>query len=218
MPIALTLATDGQPAQQLTLPTAWPEVTLAQYLAAHAPGSPHAPALRLSGLADAVLDELPADQADELAYHLVFASDEAALAALLPTPGLLEIGLSAYGLYELAQQWLAATPDAHPLAFGAYLHALYREPVGFRPAPANVEAAHAAVLARPVTEAYADCLYFLASYQRAGTGAPAVGVAQAGLLRLVRPQAPASGLLPKLGQLLGLPTGSRRNPETSLIR
>jgi hypothetical protein len=216
MPTALTLATSGQPAQQLTLPTAWPEVTLAQYLAAHAPGSPHAAPLRMSGLADAVLDELPAEQADELAYHLSFATDEGTLEALLPTPCLLEIGLSAYGLYELAQQWLGAAPDAHPLAFGAHLYALYREPVGFRPNAPDVEAAHAAVLARPVTEVYADCLYFLASYQRAGTGAPAVGVAQAGLSRLVRPQAPASGLLAKLSQRLGMPT--RRNPKASVIR
>ena len=193
MPAVLILtAADGHAAQQLTLPMAWPEVTLAQYLAAHAPGSSHTPALRLSGLPDAVLDELPAEQATELAHHLAFAADEDALAALLPTPGLLEIGLSAYGLYELAQQRLvAATPDAHPLDFGAYLYALYWEPTEFRPAPADVAAAYTAVLARPVTEVYADCLYFLISYQRAASGTSLPGPAQPGTLRIARPVAPA---------------------------
>lgn len=39
MPAILIITADGQPAQQLTLPTTWPEVTLAQYLALAAEGA-----------------------------------------------------------------------------------------------------------------------------------------------------------------------------------
>ena len=220
MPVTLTLATtDGQPTQQLTLPTSWAEVTLGQYLAAHTAGSAHAPALRLSGLADTVLDSLPVEQAADLAHHLGFASDEAALEALLPTPGLLEIGQSASALYYLAAERLATLPGAHPLAHGASLYAVYRAPSGTRVTPAEAEAAHAAVLAQPVTQVYADCLYFLASYHRVGTGAPAVGVRQPGTLSIQReePAAPAIGLLARLAQRLRQASAPRRAPQAGII-
>ena len=207
MPITFTLATDGQPAQQLTLPANWAEVTLAQYLAAHDGSSPHAPALRLSGLPSAVLDTLPTDAAELLAYHLAFANDPSALEAWQPTPGLYEIGLSMYGLQKQALKHLATLPEnAHPLVFGAYLHALYTDRVGSTAPAEQMAAAHTAVLARPLPEVYADCQYYLASWRRVGTGAPAVGVAQPGVQRITRTLAPAparnAGLLTKLGHKL----------------
>jgi hypothetical protein len=182
---------DSQPIQQLILPASWAEFTLSQYLAAHTRGSAHAPVLRLSGLLDEVLSNLTAEDAEGLLLHLRAALEEDVLAALLPTPGLLEIGSSAWGLYEQAQAHLTATPEAHPLAHGAYLYALYRAPTGSRANEQQLAAAHAAVLAQPVTAVYADCLHFLASYQRAVSGTSLPGPAQPGILRIVRPVAPA---------------------------
>lgn len=197
MPTTLTVTTDGQTAQQLTLPTTWPEVTLAQYLAVLAAG-PAAVVPLLAGLsAEALLSLSPADQT-LLASRLAFVLDPEPLLALLPTPGLLEIGQSAYGLVQQYEAYAVAHPTALPLAHGAYLYALYRAPTGSRMPEAELADAHAAVLAQPVTAVYADCAHFLASYERAILGTSRPGPAQPGLLRLVRPAAPASGLLEKL--------------------
>ena len=192
------------------IPTGWPDVSLAHYLALASPTPPPAELL-LTGLSSAQWASL--DEADRaaLSRQLLFVLDEQPLPQLLPTPGLYEVGRCAYGLYQLAQKQLAATPDAHPLAHGAYLYALYRVPLGTTPTPAEVEAAHAAVLAQPVTEVYADCLFLLASYGRALSGTLPAGPAQPGLLRLERPAVPTPGLLTKISQQLG-----RRGSRASL--
>jgi hypothetical protein len=163
--------------QTLHLPTTWAALTVAQYLALVTPGAMPLAAV-LPDLAPDALAQLDAAEQEALTTHLLATLDEQVLAALLPTPGLLEAGLSAYGLYQQAQKYLATIPDAHPLAHGAYLYALYWEPSGFTASVAQVEVAHANVLVRPVTEVYADCCYFLASYLRVGTGAPRTGATQ----------------------------------------
>jgi hypothetical protein len=198
MPAILALSTaDGQPLTSVPMPITWPEVTLAQYLAVLADG-PTALASSLTGLsADALASLSPADQT-LLASRLAFVLDPEPLLELLPTPGLLEIGQSAFGLLQQYQAYAAAHPTALPLAQGAYLYALYRAPTASRMPEAELAAAHAAVLAQPVTEVYADCTHFLASYERATMGTSWPGLAQTGLYHLVRPTAPAVGLLKKL--------------------
>jgi hypothetical protein len=51
---------------------------------------------------------------------------------------------------------------------GAYLYCLFRDRqlAPFRPTPEQIAAAHAAVLARPVTEVYADCYHFADMWER----------------------------------------------------
>lgn len=186
--------------QQILLPATWADLTVAQYLALATPGAISL-ATVLPDLAPEVLAQLSETDQQLLADRVLTELDEQVLADLLPTHGLLEIGLSAYGLYEQAQQYLATIPDAHPLAHGAYLYALYRDPKGNRADEQQLAAAHAAILARPVTEVYADCLYFLASYLRVGTGAPAVGVRQQGTLWLAKPTPVPQSLRARLGNL-----------------
>jgi len=188
-------------AQSVNLPTTWTDLTVAQYLALATPGAISLAAV-LPDLTPDMLAQLSTAEQELLATRVLAALDEQVLADLLPTPGLLEIGLSAHGLYQQAQRYLATIPDAHPLAHGAYLYALYREPAGFTANVAQIEAAHASVLARPITEVYADCRYFLASYRRVGTGASHTGVAQAGCLRIVAASAKKAGLLTQLGHKL----------------
>jgi hypothetical protein len=198
MPEVLTLSTaDGQLLTSVSMPTSWADVLLAQYLNVLAAGT----ASLVTSLTDLSSDLLarlsPADQT-LLASRLAFVLDPEPLLELLPMPGLLEIGQSAFGLLQQYQAYAAAHPTALPLAQGAYLYALYRAPTASRFPEAELAAAHAAVLAQPVTEVYADCAHFLTSYERAVTGTSRSGPAQAGLHRLVRPVAPASGPLQKL--------------------
>jgi hypothetical protein len=186
--------------QQIALPTTWADLTVAQYLALATPGAISL-ATVLPDLAPEVVAQLSDADQQLLADRVLAELDEQVLADLLPTHGLLEIGRSAYGLYDQAQQYLATIPNAHPLAHGAYLYALYRAPTGSRADEQQLAAAHAAVLARPVTTVYADCLYFLASYRRVGTGAPAVGVRQSGTLSIAKPAFVPQSLRARLGNL-----------------
>jgi hypothetical protein len=198
MPTNLTLTTtSSQPTQQITLPTAWPEVTLAQYLVILAAG-PLAVVPTLTGLSTEALASLSPTDQTLLASRLSFVLDPEPLLALLPTPGLLEIGRSAFGLLQQYETYAVAHPTALPLARGAYLYALYRAPTGSRMPESELAAAHAAVLAQPVTAVYADCAHFLASYERVATGTIWPGPAQPGLLQLVVPAAPTLGLFEQL--------------------
>jgi hypothetical protein len=191
----------------LPMPTSWAELTLAQYIVLATPGAV-ALATALPSLTPELLNELNSDEQSALASYVVTMLDEQVLASLLPTPGLLEIGMSAYGLYRQAEKYLTTIPDAHPMAHGAYLYALYRNPTGTTANEQELAAAHAAVLARPVVEVYADCAFFLASYARVGTGEPAQGVAQPGLLRVQIHTTPTKqSLQARLGNLWN--TGNR---------
>ena len=190
MPATLTLTTaDGRPLASTTTATGWGDVTLAQYLALTATDAPPA-ALLLTGLTAEQLNQLsPADR-QQLRQRLRFLRDEQPLRELLPTPGLYEVGLCAFGLYDQAQLLLATQPDAHPLAHGALLYALYRQPTGSRAPAEQLAAAHAEVLAQPLPDVYADCQYFLASFLRAMSQPTPNGPRQPGLARLSSAVAP----------------------------
>ena len=221
MPTTFSLpTTDGQPAQQLTLPTFWPDVTLGQYLALTAAGAAPAEQL-LTGLTAAQWAALDEASQQELSQRLLFLTDTQPLAELPPTPGLYAVGRSAYGLRQQAQQQLAALPaEAPPLARAAVLYALYREPAGSTASPAHYEAAHAAVLVAPITAVYADCVHFLTSYHAYLTGQPSEGAEQPGLLRLADAQGRplAGGPTPKPATRRGLLAGLFPRATTSLIR
>ena len=213
---SLPATADGQPAQQLTLPTFWPDVTLSQYLALAAEGAAPAEQL-LTGLTAeqwAALDEASQQQ---LSQRLLFLTDTQPLAALPPTPGLYAVGRCAYALAQQAAHKLAALPaGAPPLARAAVLYALYRQPAGSTASPAHFEAAHAAVLAAPITAVYADCLHFLASYSAYLTGEPSTGAEQPGLLRLAT--APGRPLTAAPTPRRGLLARLFSSATTSLIR
>ena len=81
MPTSFSLpaTADGQPAQQLTLPTFWPDVTLSQYLALAAEGAAPAEQL-LTGLTAAQWAGLDEASQQELSQRLLFLTDTQPLA------------------------------------------------------------------------------------------------------------------------------------------
>jgi hypothetical protein len=201
MPATIILtAADGQVIESVTIPTSWADVTLSQYLALGKPGV-SSPASVLTGLPPELLESLPDAVGAELGRYLSFALDHEVLLELLPTPGLFEIANCAYGLYQQAEQYEPEYPGAPALACGAYLYALYRNPTSSTMDRELLALAHAAVLARPVTEVYADCAYFLASYKRALAGISLPGPFQPGCLRAVLPTPEVKGWRAKLGNL-----------------
>lgn len=170
MPTTLSLFTlDGQLAQELLVPTKWADVSLAQFLALYAPepADTRRPAEILCGLDAGGLDDLAADDVSYLSNLLAFSLDAADVLALLPTPGLPDIGSLSYGTVLLAQQYVQANSERPALTHAPYLCALYRMQLAYgKYLPAKVEACFEALLASPVTEVYADCSFFLISYQR----------------------------------------------------
>ena len=165
MPTTLTLITpDGQPAQVLTVPTSWADVSLAQFVALHAPtpGDERTAAELLLGLPAGGLGQLAADDVPYLANMLAFAQDASPVLALLPTPGLPDVGSLPYGTLLLAQAVFEAEPDRPALAYGPNLLALYRSQMVLGKYNGDhVAACLAALLAAPVTESYADLSHFL---------------------------------------------------------
>jgi hypothetical protein len=160
---------DGQPAQELLVPTQWADVTLAQFLALYAaePDDIRRPAEVLCGLPAGGLDNLAADDVKYLSNLLAFCQDPADVMSLLPTPGLPDIGSLSFGTMLLAQQYIEANKERPALTHAPYLCALYRIQLAFgKYDPIKVEACLEALLASPVTEVYADCSFFLASWQR----------------------------------------------------
>ena len=180
---------DSPTPRAITVPASWADVSTAQYLALQAPDAPWLAVL--TGLAPELLARLRDADAALLTARLAFALDAAPLRALLPTPGLYEVGNCLYGLLLRFEQFLGQHPDAPALAYGAYLCALYRNPV----LPSQLDeptlaAAHAAVLAAPITETFADAQHLLASYTRAKDGSTWSGPQQPGgwVLALDRPE------------------------------
>lgn len=186
MPASFTLIIDGQPKLGLTVPTSWADVTTAQYLALQAPAAPWLAVL--TGLAPAQVASLSEDAAALLTDRLAFAFDAAPLRELLPTPNLYEVGNCLYGLLLRFEQFLGQHPAAPALTYGAYLCALYQNPVlpSLLDEPA-LAAAHAAVLATPITETFADAQHLLASYARAQDGSTRPGPRQPGGRELATP-------------------------------
>lgn len=170
MPITLTLQPTGQ---VLTVPTSWYDVTLATFLALQVPepDDERRVAEVLLGLEAGGLDQLAADDVAYFANLLAFATDPADLYALLPTPGLPEVGSLPYGTLLMAQQRFAEVPERPWLASAAYLLALYRTQLTYgKYDSAKVAACEAALLAAPVTEVYPDAAFFLSSYRRYSSG------------------------------------------------
>jgi hypothetical protein len=200
MSAKLTLTTiDGQLLANVTVPTCLPDVTLAQWIAFVAPNSPEADSV-MTGLAPEVLATLQEAGRAQLLENLLFLTDAPVLRELLPTPGLYEVGHCAFGLYGQALAYFEAHPELTRLAQGAYLHALYSAPTSSKMPPEQLALTHAAVLAAPVTEVYADCQFFLASWERYQNGTTLPGPSQPGLLRFaVATPAPPAGWLGKLG-------------------
>lgn len=164
MPIPITLTAHGQPAQVLTVPTSWADVTLATFVTLHAPepGEQCTAAELLLGLPAGGLGQLAADDVPYLANLLEFANDPSPVLELLPTPGLPDVGTLPYGTLVMAQQHLLANAERPMLASAPYLLALYRVQLAYgKYDEAKVAACLAALLAAPVTECYGDLSHFL---------------------------------------------------------
>jgi hypothetical protein len=169
MPTTLTLTTpDGQSAQVLHVPTRWLDVTLAQFVALHAPadGEPRTAAELLLGLEAGALGDLHIDEVQYFTNLLAFAADPSPVLELLPTPGLPDVGSQPYGCLVDVQQHLAEAPGRPWLAYGPYLLALYRVQVAYgRYDASKVAACEDALLAAPVTECYGDMAHFIGAWQ-----------------------------------------------------
>ena len=174
MPTILPLRT-ATTALALSVPTQWADVTLAQYVALFAPAADDArrPAEVLCGLEAGYLDSLAASDVHYLGNLLAFAADPSDVQALLPTPGLPDLGSLPYGIWLEAQNHVEANAERPWLAHAPYLLALYRVQLAYGKYSApKVAACEAALLASPVTESYADAAFFLSSYRQSASGTP----------------------------------------------
>jgi hypothetical protein len=156
-------------------PTSWADVTMATFLSVVAPlpDDNRMQAETLCGLEAGVLDNLAASDVQYLNNLLSFATDVSDVMAQLPTPGLPNIGTLPYGLLMMAQSYLDQNPERPAVAYGPYLCALYRTHLTWgKFDEAKVAACQEALLASPVLEVYADCAFFLSSYERLRNGTP----------------------------------------------
>jgi hypothetical protein len=171
MPATLTLHPTGQ---VLTVPTSWADVSLAQYVALLAPapeGEQLTAAELLLGLGAGGLDQLAADDVVYLSTLLAFSLDPEPVTALLPTPGLPDVGALPWGCLVLCQQEFEANAERPGLASLPYVLAVYR--CQLRDGNTDrFEQVLAQVLAAPVTEVYADGAFFLAAARRSLSGTP----------------------------------------------
>lgn len=165
MPTTLTLHPTGQ---VLTVPTSWADVSLAQFVALHAPAEaePRTAAELLLGLDAGALGQLLVEEVQYFTNLLAFAADPSPVLELLPTPDLPDVGSQPYGCLVDVQQRLDADPGRPWLAHGPYLLALYRVQVAYgRYDAGKVAACEAALLAAPVTECYGDMAHFMGAWQ-----------------------------------------------------
>jgi hypothetical protein len=224
MPATLTLtATDGQLIAEVTVPTSMADVTLGQWITFVTPGSHEADSV-MTGLAPEVLDTLRYADRSQILELLLFLTDAGMLRLLQPSQGLYEIGKCAHGLYAQAEEYFVEHPELTRLAQGAYLYALYRNPTSSKMPEQELAAAHAAVLAASVTEVYADCNHFLASWERHQAGTPILsGPTQPGVLRIAfdKNSVPMGGsATPKpkpIGWLTKLGLGNLWNPDKRAV-
>lgn len=161
MPATLHLTTPDSPTPRaITVPTAWPEVSLAQFVALFAPAPDEARHLAeiLAGLPAGTVGDLTLAAGQQLEQQLAFAADPAAVLALAPPAAGPNVGGSSFGAWLLAQQCLEAAPGRPWLASGAALLAIYRcEALHGMHSARKARACEAALLAAPVTESYAAC-------------------------------------------------------------
>jgi hypothetical protein len=171
MPTTLTLTAPGQPAQALAVPTSWADVSLAHFVALHAPepGEQRTATELLTGLDAGALGQLAADDVVYLSNLLAFASDPGDVEALLPAPGLPDVGTLPWGVLVLCQQQFEANAERPALASLPYVLAAYRCQL-LHGNTDRLEQVLAQVLAAPVTEAYADGAFFLAAAHRSLSG------------------------------------------------
>lgn len=172
MPTTLTLTTpDGQPAQTLTVPTKWADVTLAHYVAllAPAPDEQRTAAELLLGLDAGGLGQLAVDDVQYIANLIEFASDPSPVLELLSTPGLPDVGTQPWGCLVLCQEHFRENEERPALASLPYVLAVYRCQLTHGNTN-QLEAMLAQVLAQPVTEVYADAAFFLAAARRSLSG------------------------------------------------
>ncbi len=171
MPTTLPLSNG----QELNVPTRWADVTLAQFVAIHAPepGDTRRPAEVLCNLPAGGLDALAADDVQYLANLLAFSLDTADVLALEPTPGLPSMGSMPYGLVLEAQDYIRANPERAWMAYAPYLLAICRVHLTYGEYNRNkVAACLEALLAAPVTENYAEAAFFLESLKNYLLGTP----------------------------------------------
>jgi hypothetical protein len=168
MPTTLTLHPTGQ---ALTVPTCWADVPLAHFVALHAPepGEQRTAAELLLGLDAGALSQLAADDVVYLANLLEFSSDANDVEALLPTPGLPNVGALPWGVLVLCQQQFEANAERPALASLPYVLAAYRCQL-LHGNTDRLDAVLAQVLAAPVTEVYADGMAFTSAAHRSLSG------------------------------------------------
>jgi len=169
MPYQLPLS-DGQ---VLTVPTSWADVTLATFVALLAPteGDQRTAAELLLTLPAGGLDQLAADDVVYLANLLEFANDPADVLALLPTPGLPDVGALPWGCLVLCQEQFRENDERPALASLPYVLAVYRSQLADGNAN-RLDEVLAEVLAAPVTQVYADAQAFYSACQQSLSGTP----------------------------------------------
>lgn len=170
MPTTLTLQPTGQ---VLNVPTSWADVTLAQFVALHAPepGEQRTVAELLLGLEAGALNQLAADDVPLIANLIAFAQDTSEVEALLPTPALPEVGGLPWGVLVLCQNQFQANAERPALASLPYVLAAYRCQLRYGNTD-RLEQVLAQVLAAPVVEVYADGMAFTSACQRSLSGTP----------------------------------------------
>jgi hypothetical protein len=171
MPTTLPLSSG----QELVVPTRWADVTLAQFVARHAPepDDTRRPAEVWCNLPAGALDDLAAGDVQYLANLLTFTLDTADVLELQAPAGLLSISSLPYGLVLEAQDHIRANPDRPWLAYAPYLLALCRVHMTYgNYSKGKVAECLEALLAAPVTENYAEAAFFLNSFKNYLLGTP----------------------------------------------
>lgn len=167
MPTTLTLTPTGQ---VLTVPTSWADVTLAQFLlldgGAEEGDKRTVPELLL-GLEAGALNQLATDDVLYIHNLVAFSLDKSDVYALLPPPGLPDVGSLPWGCMVLVQQRLASDEGA----VLPYVLAVYRCQLAHGNTN-RVEEVEAALLAAPVTEVYAEAQAFTQACRRSLSATP----------------------------------------------
>lgn len=167
MPLSISLVTpDGHSACDLTVPTSWADVSVAQYLRLLT--EPDLPRICiLTDLEEDLLNRLAAQDATYLqVVCLDFLHHEEELAELKPTEGLADIGSSSYGQLLLVQQFMQANPDQIMMVYAPWILAVYESERQLKTFNSNarMQQLYEDTLAAPLPKVYADLVAFLQAW------------------------------------------------------
>lgn len=157
---------DGATAHTLHVPTSWADVTLAQYIRLCQQRSQPA-ILTLTDLSAEAFSQLAAQDAMYLNFLVEFTQDESELLAL-PAVAEMNLGAQPYGQLLLVQQFMEQHPNEPAIHAAPWLYAVYEahKRYGQSNSADRMQELYAEMLARPVTEAFAECASFLLAWWR----------------------------------------------------